>query len=71
MNGFDVAIKEIQAATAELKESNDYAEFVAEERAKLQRQIDANTALYSHAPRLARDLINDKVAVYVGDKKAA
>jgi hypothetical protein len=71
MNGFDVAIKEIQAATAELKESNDQAELIAEERAKLQRQIDANTKLYSHAPRLTRDLINDKVAVYVGDKKVA
>jgi len=69
MNGFDVVIKEIQAATSELQESNDYAEFLAEERAKLQRNIDINAVTFRHAPRVARDLTNDRIAMFCGDKK--
>lgn len=69
MNGFDVAIKEIQAATDELKESNDYAEFLAEERAKLQRNIDINAVTFRHAPRACHDHINDRVYVVCGNKR--
>jgi hypothetical protein len=69
MNGFDVAIKEIQSATAELKEANDYAEFLAEERAKFERQLQQTINTPSYHPRLVRDLINDKMAVYVDNRK--
>lgn len=69
MNGLAVVIKELQEATAELQESNDYAQFLADERAMLDRNIEINAHTFRRAPRLCTDLINDRLAIFCGEER--
>lgn len=63
MDNLEYVIKQLQAANAELKADNDYADFLAEERAILERNMRINEQTFRHAPRVVRDYGNDKVSV--------
>lgn len=56
-------INELQAATAELKAANDYADWQAGERAKLERAMAINERTWRRAPRVVRNYDADTIAV--------
>lgn len=63
MDNLDHIIKQLQAANADLKADNDYADFLAEEREMLERNMRINEQTFRHSPRIVRDYANDKVSV--------
>ena len=83
MDTFERIIKEIQQTTDELKQSNDAAdqkererhereyqeEQEAVERAKLERTMKDCLNVGMRYPRVVRDYGNDRISVYVGDRK--